>query len=77
MFFGKSDKSIYHVAIYIGDNKMVEAPSHFTNCTGKFVCETGLRQKELIQTACRMWEKDKEAKASAMRLPAWLNEVLA
>ena len=58
LVFYRYDGVISHVAIYIGNNRMIEAPSHWPNCTGKFLCESNFRKTDLVSTACRMWEED-------------------
>ena len=35
LFYGKSENSISHVTIALGENKMIEASGHFPNKTGK------------------------------------------
>ena len=35
LFYGKSESSINHVTIALGENKMIEAPGHHSNKTGK------------------------------------------
>lgn len=55
VFFGSSASSITHVAIYIGNNQMVEAPGHNPDCSGIKVRQTSLRTSKLISQVCRMW----------------------
>jgi len=55
VFFGDSTSSIHHVAIYVGDGMMVEAPGHDSHCNGIKVRKVTLRTSQLIQHACRMW----------------------
>ena len=55
VFYGSSPKNIYHVAIYVGDNLMDEAPGHNFDCTTMPLMQTDLRSNNLIDNACRMW----------------------
>jgi len=55
VFFGSSSSSIHHVAIYIGDNQMIEAPGHDSHCHGIKVRQSALRTKDLVSKVCRMW----------------------
>ena len=65
LFYGSSTTSIYHVTIYIGDDKMVEAPSHFPNCTGKFVQQGSVRSSNLIGSVCRMWTEEPQSSSES------------
>ena len=53
VFFGSSASKIHHVAIYVGDGQMVEAPGHNSDCTGIKVRKVSLRTSELIGHVCR------------------------
>jgi len=50
MFFGESDKKITHVAIYVGDNKLLQATSHGSriDSIGSIVWDTYWGQKYLF-----------------------------
>ena len=52
---GSSSSSIYHVAVYIGDNQMIEATHHDDNCVGQPSRQADMRTGDLVDTACRMW----------------------
>ena len=55
VFFGKSDSSIHHVAIYVGGGNMVEAPGHNDDCSGKKTREKKLRTDQLRPKAARFF----------------------
>jgi len=55
VFFGSDSQSIHHVAIYVGDGQMVEAPGHNSDCSGIYVRKVSLRTSQLISHGCRMW----------------------
>jgi len=55
VFFGRSDSSITHVAIYAGNDEMIEAPGHDANCKGRPMQRTALRKSRLIDQCCRLW----------------------
>ena len=55
VFFGKSDSSIHHVAIYVGGGNMVEAPGHNDDCSGKKKREKKLRTDQLRPKAARFF----------------------
>lgn len=55
VFFGSSDSSIHHVAIYSGNNKMIEAPGHNSDCSGIYVREKALRTSDLRPKAARFY----------------------
>jgi len=45
----------YHVAIFIGNNEMVEAVGHDAQCHGILMKRTGFRTRGLLPNVCRMW----------------------
>ena len=55
VFFGSSTSSITHVAIYAGDNMMIEAPGHNDDGTGIYVRKVTLRTNNLISAVARYW----------------------
>ena len=55
VFFGKSDSSIHHVAIYVGGGNMVEAPGHNDDRSGKKTREKKLRTDQLRPKAARFF----------------------
>jgi len=55
VFFGDTSQSIHHVAIYVGNNQMVEAPGHNSDCSGIPVRKVSLRTSGLIQKVGRYW----------------------
>ena len=55
VFFGKSTTSITHVAIYAGNNMMIEAPGHNADCSGIYVRKVKLRTNNLLSTVARYW----------------------
>lgn len=55
VFFGSSDSKIHHVAIYVGNGNMVEAPGHNKDCSGRKTTETKLRTKDLRPQAARFF----------------------
>ena len=55
VFFGKSDSSIHHVAIYVGGGNMVEAPGHNKDCSGMRTREKKLRTDQLRPKAARFY----------------------
>ena len=55
VFFGDNDESIHHVAIYIGDDMMVEAPGHNSDCSGMLVRKKELRTYDIINKVARYW----------------------
>lgn len=56
IFFGSSTSNIYHVAIYSGNNKIIEAPGHYSDCRGKPVAENSLQYRSnIIQQVARFW----------------------
>ena len=65
LFYGVNTSSITHVAIYIGDDQMVEAPGHFSNCTGKLMQLVPVRTTKLIGTICRMWHEEPQPSPSS------------
>ena len=52
---GTNSSTIHHVAIYIGDNEIIEAPGFNQDCTGKLMRKTNLRTNELWKHVCREW----------------------
>lgn len=54
IFYGASTNNIYHVAIYAGQNQMIEASGHNPDCTGILVRQTTLRTSNLVGVA-RYW----------------------
>jgi len=57
VFYGRSTSSITHVAIYVGNNQMVEASGHNPDCSGVPVRQTALRKGSLIPDGCRYHQK--------------------
>jgi len=55
VFFGSSSSTIHHVAIYVGNNQMVEAPGHNSDCSGIYVRKKELRTSDIIQKVARYW----------------------
>jgi len=55
VFFGNDAQSIHHVAIYVGNDEMVEAPGHNDDCSGIYVRKIALRTSGLIQQVGRYW----------------------
>ena len=55
VFYGSGSDNIWHVAIYVGDNQIVEASDHNPDCTGIPILIRDLRTTNLIDEACRMW----------------------
>jgi len=55
VFFGDSTTTIHHVAIYIGNDEMIEAPGHDGNCKGLLVRRRSLRTSGLIQQVGRFF----------------------
>jgi len=55
VFFGSDSQSIHHVAIYVGNDEMVEAPGHNSDCSGIYVRKRDLRTSDLIQKVGRYW----------------------
>lgn len=55
VFFGGSTSSITHVAIYAGDDMMIEAPGHNDDLSGIPVRKVKLRTNNIIPTAARYW----------------------
>jgi len=55
VFFGDSTSTIHHVAIYVGNNQMVEAPGHDSKCKGINVRKRTLRTSGLIQKVGRFF----------------------
>ena len=55
VFFGVDTSSIKHVAIYIGDDMMIEAPGHNDDGTGIPVRKVPLRTKNIIDSVARYW----------------------
>lgn len=55
VFFGYSTSSIYHVAIYVGNNMIVEANGHNPDCSGKLVRMVGLYEYNLLPIVARYW----------------------
>ena len=55
MFYESSDHHIYHVAIYNGNQMMIEAPHHNPDCSGIPVRQTAVRQKDLVGKVGRWW----------------------
>jgi cell wall-associated NlpC family hydrolase len=56
VFFGSDSQSIHHVAIYVGNNQMVEAPGHNSDCSGIYVRKRDLRTSDIIQKVGRYWK---------------------
>ena len=65
VFFGADFQNITHVAIYAGDNQIIEASGHFENCTGKLILQRKLSGKTLLSTACRMWKPDQRSEVNS------------
>ena len=55
VFFGSSSSNIKHVAIYAGNNKMIEAPGHDKHCKGIKVRKVALKTSNLIQKVGRFF----------------------
>ena len=55
VFFGSSTSNIYHVAIYAGNNMIIEASGHNPDCSGKLVRKVNLYTTDLISTVARYW----------------------
>lgn len=55
LFFGSSTSNINHVAIYVGNNMMVEAPGHNSDCSGIKVRKVNVRTSNIISTVARYW----------------------
>lgn len=55
VFFGKSTTSITHVAIYAGDDMMIEASGHNDDLSGIPVRKVELRTNNIISSAARYW----------------------
>ena len=55
LFFGSSTSSISHVAVYVDNNMMVEAPGHNSDCSGIPVRMVNIRTSKLISTVARYW----------------------
>ena len=55
VFFGSDSNSIHHVAIYIGNDQMVEAPGHNSDCSGMLVRQKALRTSDIINKVVRYW----------------------
>jgi len=78
LFYGSDNTSITHVAIYVGDGQMVEAPGHYSNCTGKLMQQVAVRTSRLIATICRMWHDDPQpSSSSSSQAPASSSQVPA
>jgi hypothetical protein len=57
LFYGTSASStaIYHVTIFAGGSVMVEAPGHYSNCTGMLVTQDSVRSSDLVADVARFW----------------------
>lgn len=55
VFFGKSTSSIKHVAIYVGGDKMVEAPGHDKKCHGLYVRKVSVPSTNRIKKVGRFY----------------------
>ena len=55
VFFGSSKSNIWHVAIYIGNDEIVEAPGHYSDCSGMPMRRTALYWDNLIDEVARYW----------------------
>ena len=59
VFYGASASasSIYHVAIYAGNDTIIDAPGHNDDCTGKLVRQVKLYTSNLLPDAGRYWNE--------------------
>ena len=55
LFYGSSTSNIYHVAIYAGNNMMIEASGHNADCSGKLVRKRTIYTDNLLSTVARYW----------------------
>ena len=68
IFYGSSEASIYHVAVYSGNNKMIEATNFDeTTCVGQPMAENNKRTSNLISYGMRFWEPDQQQQSSSVQ----------